>query len=219
MRSYTTLLKLPLACRTVNPTVDQSNCTIRDSKLELNYGKYTLERQVYDLSNFNKNSLCWWCCHTFQNKPFFIPLEFNNKRNTFKVKGHFCSHNCAYTYYRTSCPENIGLFRKYMLDIYGYEGVIKEAPARESLKIFGGIWDITAYRMYFTDTRVFAHKSTAPNITIVKDQLVKTTKKENVGDHFVSSSEIKKQTDFTKQTNIARKRINNRMSKLSKVFG
>ena len=39
---------------------------------------------------------CWWCTHTFEHLPCYIPTKITNDR--FNVFGCFCSFNCASSY-------------------------------------------------------------------------------------------------------------------------
>ena len=41
---------------------------------------------------------CYHCHYNFNNKPFFLPIDYNCKLNRFKVTGNFCSPNCVKTY-------------------------------------------------------------------------------------------------------------------------
>ena len=41
---------------------------------------------------------CYQCHHNFNNKPFFLPIDYNCELNRFKVTGNFCSPNCVKTY-------------------------------------------------------------------------------------------------------------------------
>ena len=95
---------------------------------------------------------CFWCCHQFDNVPCTIPEEYYN--SLFKVKGCFCSFNCATAYlFKNESNTNI-LWEKYsMLHLLRNKllnnnetKVIKPAPPREALSTFGGYLSINEFR-------------------------------------------------------------------------
>ena len=44
------------------------------------------------------NVLCWWCCHSFEKPPAFIPTRFDSINKRYKITGNFCTWNCAKSY-------------------------------------------------------------------------------------------------------------------------
>lgn len=93
---------------------------------------------------------CWWCCHKFNNLPFGIPNKILN--NTYHVFGNFCSFNCAAAHIHTlkdwNISERLSLLHNMYYSIYNmdeYE-TIKSAPAKETLKLFGGPLTIDEFR-------------------------------------------------------------------------
>lgn len=106
----------------------------------------------------NKNNLhkkirtdiyCFWCCHSFNNQPVFMPCKLN--KDVFNVKGVFCSFECCLSYMSSSPRyfKNIHLL-KYMYYLFTgkkfYRDTLKKSPERECLKIFGGPLDIIEFR-------------------------------------------------------------------------
>lgn len=92
---------------------------------------------------------CFWCCHKFDNKPCFLPIELNN--NVFKVVGCFCSPECASAYnfktYSHTCWEyNALLNLLYKITYKNVHIKIKSAPPKEVLNIFGGKLNINEFR-------------------------------------------------------------------------
>lgn len=99
--------------------------------------------------NIRTDICCYWCCHSFDTQPVFMPYIM--KKDKFIVKGIFCSFECCLSYMSNSSKyaKNIHLL-KYMYYIstgkkFFRESLIK-APKRECLKIFGGPLDITEFR-------------------------------------------------------------------------
>ena len=91
---------------------------------------------------------CFWCCHTFDNKPCVIP---SRDLGTFlQVYGNFCCPGCAMAYLfdqrmdAHSRWEQLSLLNRVYGEMAG--GRVFIAPARASLKIFGGPYSIEQYR-------------------------------------------------------------------------
>lgn len=109
------------------------------------------------LLNINKNNeliivdktdvACWWCAHSFNCMPCFIPERFCD--NKYYVFGCFCTYSCAMAYnlnmndYRVSI--RVSLIKKLCTEIYGHANV-KTAPPRELLIMFGGDMNIEDFR-------------------------------------------------------------------------
>jgi len=103
-----------------------------------------------DTNKLNEDIVCWWCCHSFENLPVGLPFKYHN--DSFYVYGYFCSFNCCLTY-------NFSLNDYYIWErtslLYNYKNkiiplkeikIIKAAPPRETLKIFGGRLNIKDFR-------------------------------------------------------------------------
>lgn len=96
------------------------------------------------------NILCYYCCHKFKSKPLHMPHSYNEKTNTFKVFGVYCSWNCMKTHNnemqdsKTNYRNNlIYLLRSKMTKDYNS---IQNAPSRYNLKAFGGKMSIEEFR-------------------------------------------------------------------------
>ena len=98
--------------------------------------------------------LCWQCCHHFDTMPLPLPMQYDSRRDTFKVAGTFCSWSCMTAYNRdhnrmvlNRGPHAlaISLFHKRMT---GSTKSISPAPPKFLLKIFGGYMDIDEYRKH-----------------------------------------------------------------------
>lgn len=109
-----------------------------------------IDKKVYTIEKTQENILCWWCCHSYDNQSYGIPLK--KEKDTFLTKGFFCSLNCAKSY---NVNENIDIKEKQnrnlMLDMLNEEicetpEEIKLAPPRETLKVFGGVLKIEDFR-------------------------------------------------------------------------
>lgn len=95
--------------------------------------------------------LCWWCCHKFDTIPLGLPVEYDTKIKKFRVKGIFCSFPCMNAYNEDSCSKNG--YKKYLIKFLyskitgqSINSVIKTAPPRCCLKVFGGDLTIDEFR-------------------------------------------------------------------------
>lgn len=95
---------------------------------------------------------CWWCCHKFDGCPCALPISYDTRLSKFSLTGIFCSWSCVKAYnfeindYKKYIRSSlIALLVKKVHNIY--EAVlIKAAPPRQCLKIFGGYMDIVEFR-------------------------------------------------------------------------
>lgn len=135
-----------------------------------------LEKKIYDLEskknnnlincnyssfNFlnnplkkNNNLLCWWCCHSFENKPVYLP-DYKLK-DSIHVIGYFCSFNCAQAYNINLNDYKVWDRSAYLNEMYFKLNTkykkISAAPSKFCLKKFGGDMDIVDYRSKFLET-------------------------------------------------------------------
>lgn len=91
---------------------------------------------------------CFWCIHQFDIQPCIIPER--EDKGLWRVYGNFCCAECAVSYLlnETMDPhvrwERMALLHR----LYDPQGLsrIFPAPARESLKVFGGPMTIESFR-------------------------------------------------------------------------
>lgn len=97
-------------------------------------------------------TLCWWCCHSFENEPLHLPYKYDDRRDKFYTMGHFCSFSCMKAFNLDNFPQhksgrigiNITLMIKKCND--NKTQFIKTAPSKYSLKAFGGSLSIEEFR-------------------------------------------------------------------------
>lgn len=102
---------------------------------------------------------CYWCCHQFNTVPFGIPVKFYNEK--YHVFGCFCSLECASAYNFDSQESSDEIWERYNLinllsRTIGYKPMVKSAPNRLSLKMFGGHLNIEDFRGYFESNKVLS---------------------------------------------------------------
>ena len=99
----------------------------------------------------NTSIACYWCCHKFNNAPYGIPVSYNNGH--FDVFGCFCSLECAAAYNFKVNNSIDEVWERYnlinLLSRRVNQGrLIKPAPDKMTLKMFGGFMDIDTFRNY-----------------------------------------------------------------------
>ncbi len=99
---------------------------------------------------------CYWCCHRFNNAPFGLPIKFAN--DEFHVVGCFCSLECACAYNfagKNSVDECLNRYTlvNSLASRLGLGRVVKPAPDRLALNIFGGHLCIEEFRAFAASNR------------------------------------------------------------------
>jgi hypothetical protein len=105
----------------------------------------------------NTSISCYWCCHKFDNAPFGIPVSYNT--GNFEVFGCFCSLECAAAYNFKSNESLDEVWERYNLinllcRRLNIGRIVKPAPDKMTLKMFGGFMDIDAFRKYSKTNKV-----------------------------------------------------------------
>ena len=128
---------------------------------------------IYDLDNNllpnNTCTACYWCCHTFSNTPYGIPLKYLDEK--FYCYGCFCSLECAAAYNLNYNDMNINVWESYnLLNLlakkYKYKNMVYCAPKKQLLRLFGGKLNIDEYRNLYRKDNIVTF-NTYPMISIV----------------------------------------------------
>lgn len=103
------------------------------------------------------SNACYWCCHKFTTTPFGIPVKYTH--NKFHVSGCFCSLECACAYNFDSHESLDEKWERYnLINLLSrklcYKTIVKPAPCRLSLKMFGGHLDIEEFRSMFDSNKI-----------------------------------------------------------------
>lgn len=142
---------------------EEKEVTIKGKKVpEYTCDKISLHKDFWSLNLFEKGQeyrhltsiktqiACYWCCHQFTENAVFMPIKLESG-DKFKVRGIFCSFECCNSYMRDNYQyaKNAYLL-KYMLykctGVPVYRNIMKKAPPREMLTLFGGHLSITEFR-------------------------------------------------------------------------
>jgi hypothetical protein len=94
---------------------------------------------------------CFNCHHGFDNPPFYLPIDYCNKTNRFKIFGNYCSPNCVKSYCLNSKQyENKSyLVGQFYRRLFGANFRIEPAPSITYLIDYGGPLTIDQYRKTF----------------------------------------------------------------------
>jgi len=106
----------------------------------------------YNLNNpINKNSCCYWCCHSIEGNLFGMPYNYDSINDTFFILGSFCSLQCAngYNFSVNSGSDKVWEINSWIQMIAkrcGFPELIRPAPSKYLLKMFGGTIEIDEFR-------------------------------------------------------------------------
>jgi len=91
---------------------------------------------------------CYYCHHTFENLPYYIPLNYSIELDRYKVFGNFCSPNCAKSYCLSNkiFENKLYLLSQFYKSLFGPEFKISPSPSFFKLKDYGGNMDIEEFR-------------------------------------------------------------------------
>jgi hypothetical protein len=99
-----------------------------------------------------KNSSCFWCCHSIEGSTVYsMPYNYDALNDNYFVFGSFCSLQCANAYnFATHGSSDkvweINSWIQMLAKRYGFSNIIRPAPSRYLLKMFGGNLSIEEFR-------------------------------------------------------------------------
>lgn len=136
--------------------------------------KSTLLIQFKDSSEIrtipqHSDSACFWCCHTFINRPVVLPIR--DAGDYLIVTGNFCSPECSTAYLfdikqdSHTRWEQLSLLHRIYSD--SCQGKIHPAPPRTSLSLFGGPLSIQEYRSLIQSHKVRIDIHLPPMVSIL----------------------------------------------------
>lgn len=120
---------------------------------------------------------CWHCCHPFTSMPLPMPVDHDDRRDTFHVTGTFCSWACikaynldSHTYKKGLISNTLTLFHKRCT---GVLRGIRPAPPRQMLRVFGGSMSIEDFR---AASQAPVEYTVLPARMVVLQQMIQETK-------------------------------------------
>ncbi len=104
----------------------------------------------------NTSVCCHWCCHKFNTVPVGLPVKYVHER--FQVVGCFCSMECSAAWNFGSKESSDEIHERYALinllsSCVGYGKVVRPAPDRCALAMFGGHMNIDEFRRFSTSNK------------------------------------------------------------------
>jgi len=167
------ILQLPISQNKINTIINNKN----ESKINNEPTPYesicyfsndaenvSCENEYYhnNTFNFNKNkSCCYWCCHSIDGINYGMPYNYDNINDTFYVIGSFCRLQCAnaYNFQMNSGSDKVWEVNSWIQMLgrrNGIQGIIRPAPCRYLLKMFGGNMTIEEFReAHINDNKTF----------------------------------------------------------------
>lgn len=150
--------------------IDNTNKVIYDNiYISDNYIPIDIIYNIKNLTELKNNnykyhdSSCWWCCYDLDDNTIPVPLPIiyiekdkYHPVQKFKCKGIFCSFNCASSYNSLYHKSNSSYLLNYLYKKCCKKncGYIKNAPPKEVLQKFGGIYSIEEYRQNFISLNI-----------------------------------------------------------------
>ncbi len=113
---------------------------------------------------------CYWCAHGFEGMPCILPER--EEGGVYKVYGNFCCPECALAYLleesldATTRWERMALLHRLYGPALNYKRIFP-APARSTLKLFGGPLNIQAFRKTIREGKVRIDIQMPPMVSIL----------------------------------------------------
>lgn len=151
-----------------NKIIDENDINNNNKLKEVNQSDKKIIKLLDDFKQKTKNNewplntsiSCYWCCHPFNNAPIGIPIKYNSIKDEFELFGCFCSIECAAAYnFKTQYNVDEMWERNNLLNLLNKKinknsSIIKPAPDRLTLKMFGGHYTIEEFRKYTSGDKI-----------------------------------------------------------------
>ncbi len=165
---------LPSVSSEVVNNTESETKTVNETEIDFYNLKSTLLFQFKDSAEVKKipessEVACFWCCHTFQNRPVVLPIRDTGEHLI--VHGNFCCPECACAYLFDIRQDSHTRWEQLALlyRVYGdaCDGKIHPAPSRAVLKHFGGNLSIQDYRALIRSHKVRVDVHLPPMVSIL----------------------------------------------------
>ena len=135
-------------------------------KLMIRYQDSNREQRIPDSTDI----VCFWDCQPFRTQPCVIPTTI--EEGIWRVYGNFCSPECAAAFLFHERLDSHAQWERYALlnRLYSTEEMndIRLAPPRHTLRLFGGIMDVSEFRDIVKEKRMRIDVMTPPMISIIQ---------------------------------------------------
>ena len=137
--------------KVIEPTPYENICYFNNDVSDISCDNEYYQNN-YNLNNpVNNNSCCYWCCHSIEGNAYGMPYNYDPINDTFFIVGSFCSLQCANAYnFSVNCGSDkvweINSWIQMIAKRCGFQKLIRPAPSRYLLKMFGGTIDIDEFR-------------------------------------------------------------------------
>ena len=126
---------------------EEDNCNIKIDTSK----KVTLYNKDNNKTAIKRDLKCYNCHHLFNCKPFYLPINYCNKLQRYKLFGNFCSPNCVKSF---SLNDKVFQHKSYLIGqfyrkLFGSDFNIIPAPSILHLKEYGGTLTIEEFRKSF----------------------------------------------------------------------
>jgi len=118
------------------------------------------------------DTACFWCCHPFEWRPVVLPVR--DQGEYIQVQGNFCCPECAMAHLFDSRQDSFArweqlslLSRIYGAACEGADGLIRPAPPRTVLKLFGGPMTIEDYRAFIRKGKMRVDIHVPPMVSLL----------------------------------------------------
>jgi len=146
------------SCQEEHSLQNQDSSNDREiNSINQKLNKLTSKLYVNDM--YDKKSACFWCTHSFDNVPIYIPKHEIN--GVFSCYGCFCSPECATAFLFEETLDTAARFERYSLlnriycKIYNYSKNVLPAPSPlYTLEKFFGTLTIKEYRKQLKSDRL-----------------------------------------------------------------
>jgi len=137
--------------KVIEPTPYENICYFNNDVSDISCDNEYYQNN-YNLNNpINNNSCCYWCCHSIEGNAYGMPYNYDPINDTFFIVGSFCSLQCANAYnFSVNCGSDkvweINSWIQMIAKRCGFQKLIRPAPSRYLLKMFGGTISIEEFR-------------------------------------------------------------------------
>ena len=180
----------------VEPTPYESMCYFTNDAENISCDNeyYHNNNNFNNIENKN-NSCCFWCCHSINTPVYGMPYNYDTINDTFYVLGSFCSLQCANAYnFSINCGSDkvweINSWIQMIAKRYGYNNIIRPAPSKYLLKMFGGNLSIEDFREAHINSDKTHVLNIPPMISI------------NITSEVINTSYLNKQSNNNKKNDL-----------------